>query len=190
VTRGGSSRFSTDAPPSDLSYCDQKIAEWPSDLQQFAPDLVIVATGPTNTIDRQLPGESEWRSPGDPALDSWLLGQMQQDVDVLHQTGVPVVWLDLPYEQRDHGELTGATLLDSSDPARIDHYNQLLDQLESSRPVSILRWSKYFDALSVDQAVALYVADGIHLKSESTQMVLDQWMWAELRNDYLAGRSS
>jgi hypothetical protein len=113
---------------------------------------------------------------------------MQQDVDELSQTGARVLWFDLPYEQRDPRTGNGAPVLPSSDPARIDRYNQLLGDLEATRPVSILRWSTYFDALSVEDDLALRESDGIHLKNESTQMVLDKWLWDEIRADYLKGR--
>jgi hypothetical protein len=190
VTRGGSIRFLSSDAPNDLSDCDAMIAQWPADLQSFQPDVVIVATGPTNTADRELPGDDAWSSLGDPAVDQYQLAQMQEDIDTLHQTGARVLWLDLPYEQRDKGEITGSPLLDSSDPVRIDRYNQLLDQLAKTRPVSILRWSKYFDALSVEDDLALRVSDGLHLKSESTQMVLDKFLWADIRDGYLAGKAS
>ncbi len=187
ITRGGSQRFREEDSPSDMSECDADIARWPDDLRAFAPDVVVVATGPTNTVDRQVPGDSEWRGPGDPVLDQFLLTQMQQDVDELHQTGAPVLWFDLPYEQRDQGA-NGAPLLTSSDPARIDRYNQLLGDLEATRPVSIIRWSTYFDKLSVEADLALRESDGIHLTSASTQMLLDQWLWAEIGDDYLAAK--
>jgi hypothetical protein len=189
VTRGGSTRFRAEDGPSDLTECDAAIAEWPADLQRFAPDVVIVATGPTNTVDRRMPGDDEWRGLGDPALDEFQLAQMQQDVDELSQTGARVLWFDLPYEQRDQGGGNGAPLLSSSDPARIDRYNQLLTDLEATRPVSILRWSTYFDTLSVEEDLALRESDGIHLTNENTQRLLDQWLWAEIRDDSVnAGR--
>jgi hypothetical protein len=183
MTRGGSLRFRDEDEPNDLTDCDTDRARVPDDLEQFQPDVVVVATGPTNTADRQMPGDSEWRSNGDPTLDAWQLSEMQQAVDDLGQTGARVLWFDLPYEQRDKGEITGAPLLDSSDPTRIDRYNALLGDLEATRPVSILRWAKYFDALSVEDDLALRVSDGFHLKSESTQQVLDEWLWAEIRDD-------
>ena len=49
--------------------------------------------------------------------------------------------------------------------------------------MSIIRWSKYFDAMSVEDDLALRVSDGLHLKSESTGMILDDWLWAEIRAD-------
>jgi hypothetical protein len=183
ITRGGTLRFRDEDEPNDLSDCATDRARWPDDLHQFAPDVVVVATGPTNTADRQMPGDAEWRSNGDPTLDAWQLSEMQQAADDLGQTGARVLWFDLPYEQRDQGEITGAPLLNSSDPARIDRYNQLLGDLEATRPVSILRWSKYFDALSVEDDLALRVSDGLHLKSESTGKILDDWLWAEIRED-------
>ena len=144
--RGGSLRFRPEDEPNDLTDCENLIAQWPKDLQDFAPDVVVVATGPTNTAWRQVPGDDEWRGMGDPVLDKYQLAQMQEDVDELSQTGARVVRFDMPYEQRDQGEGNGATVLSSSDPARIDRYNQLLSDLEATRPVSILRWSTYFDA--------------------------------------------
>ncbi len=188
ITRGGSQRFREQDTPSDMSECDADIARWSDDLRAFAPDVVVVATGPTNTVDRQVPGDAEWRGPGDPVLDQFLLSQMQQDVDELHQTGAPVLWFDLPYEQRDQGASNGAPLLSSSDPARIDRYNQLLGDLEATRPVSIIRWSTYFDKLSVEDDLALRESDGIHLTTTSTQKLLDQWLWAEIGDDYLAAK--
>jgi lysophospholipase L1-like esterase len=149
--------------------------------------VVIVATGPTNTVDRQIPGDSQWRAPGDPVLDRFQLSQMQLDVDVLRQTGAPVLWLDMPYEQRDGGSITGRTVLDSSDRGRIDRYNQLLDKLAASRPVSILHWASYFDALPIEQDLALR-GDGVHLGTDGTAKLLDGWLWQDIKDGYLAGK--
>ena len=183
VTRGGTLRFRAEDEANDLTDCDAVMDRWPADLEAFRPDVVLVATGPTNTADRQLPGDGEWRAVGDPAVDQYQLSAMQEDVDVLGQTGARVVWFDLPYSQRDGGEITGAPLLDSSDPTRTDRYNQLLDELAASRPVSILRWSTYFNALSVEDDLALRLSDGFHLKSEATQMLLDQFLWKDISGD-------
>jgi len=186
VTRGGSFRFTPEEDTSATS-CDEFLDRWPTDLEQFAPDVVIVATGPTNTVDRMVPGDTQWRAPGDPVLDKFQLAQMRHDVDVLHATGAPVLWLDMPYEQRDGGQITGREVLDSSDRGRIDRYNDLLDELAASRPVSILRWAKYFDSMSVEQDLALR-GDGVHLGDQGTAKVLDDWMWADIQKDYLARR--
>jgi peptidoglycan/LPS O-acetylase OafA/YrhL len=187
ITRGGLMSF--EGEETSTADCDKDLARWPSDLQNFAPDVVIVATGPTNTVDRKIAGDSKWRAPGDPVLDAFQLSEMKHDVDVLHATGAPVLWLDMPYEQRDGGEVTGRAVLASSDRARIDRYNQLLDELAASRPVSILRWGQYFNSLSIEDDLAIR-GDGVHLGTEGTEQVMDKFLWQDIQDGYLAGKAT
>jgi hypothetical protein len=192
ISRGGSLRFiPTEELPS--TACDATLDRWPADLRAFAPDVVIVGTATTNTVDRKMPGDSRWRVPGDPRLDAFQLAAMRDAADVLGATGVPVLWFDMPHEQRDGGTISRTPVLASSEAKRVDHYNKLLREFvasrPASRPVTILPWAHYFNTLPVEEDLAIR-ADGIHLLwGEQEAKLLDSWLWSEITDDYLAAKA-
>ncbi len=62
-------------------------------LDQGQPDLAVVQVGPWEVADRKLPGESIWRTPGDPVYDDYLRNEMLASTGLLSRDGATVVWL-------------------------------------------------------------------------------------------------
>jgi len=97
LSRGGVRRLTngTNYPIADAC------AWWGTDgarqqIAAFHPDVVLVVAGINDLFDRELPGWTNYRSPGDPVFDSWVLGEYLAAFDALHATGAPVVWLPPP----------------------------------------------------------------------------------------------
>jgi peptidoglycan/LPS O-acetylase OafA/YrhL len=79
----------------DLSVCDWT-NWWPGNVASFDPDVVIVLFTIWEEVPRRLDGK--WRTPGDPDLDRWQLGEYQAATDTLAARGAKLVWLEAPCE--------------------------------------------------------------------------------------------
>jgi peptidoglycan/LPS O-acetylase OafA/YrhL len=81
-----------------LSSCDWT-KTWENWIRWFNPDVTIVNFTIWEGASRKLPGTSDWKVPGDPALDAWQLSEYQAAVDKLSERGGHVVWLNVPCGQ-------------------------------------------------------------------------------------------
>ncbi len=105
-------------------------------------DAIVLIIGTMDVLDRQVDGWSDFRTPGDPVFDDWLVGVYQSALDLLVARNVQVVWLTYPCagsEQylRGHMSPFGLPLIAAAafDIERIRHLNeQLLPRLRDSRP--------------------------------------------------------
>jgi peptidoglycan/LPS O-acetylase OafA/YrhL len=79
----------------DISVCDWT-NWWPGNVASFDPDVVVVLFTIWEEVPRHLDGK--WRTPGDPELDAWQLGEYQAAADTLSARGAKLVWLDAPCE--------------------------------------------------------------------------------------------
>ncbi len=84
------------AATSSTQRCRDVLSAWPGQLEAFKPDMVVVFSSLVDIQDRKLPGESRYRSIGDPKFDRFLLDQYIHAVDVLSATGAKVVWMTPP----------------------------------------------------------------------------------------------
>jgi lysophospholipase L1-like esterase len=62
------------------------------EIDRFKPDVVFVMGGLGDLWDRKLPEWPDYRSPGDPLFDSFIVREYQALADVAGANGVPVVW--------------------------------------------------------------------------------------------------
>ena len=60
----------------DDPTCNNWANVWKGQIDTDQPDIVVVQTGSWDVADRKLPGEDEWRSPGDPKFDAFALSEM------------------------------------------------------------------------------------------------------------------
>jgi peptidoglycan/LPS O-acetylase OafA/YrhL len=94
--------------PADGVGCSEWAERWAGEVATFDPDLVVVLYTHWEAAPRLLPGGTEYRSPGDPALDAWQLGEYRAAADVLSARGARVLWSTVPCD--DEPILTGDPL--------------------------------------------------------------------------------
>jgi peptidoglycan/LPS O-acetylase OafA/YrhL len=190
LARGGSFRHGSAENAIPVSqYCDTISDDWPKTIAKWHPDVVLVMGGPSTLTDRRPPGASQWYTIGDPTWDSYLWSELNRDADLLTARGVPVLWFDQFYLQRDGGASTGR--LDAwSDPARANAYNKMVARLDASR-TNIVRfpWARFFNRMSVAKYTSL-VPDGVHVDAEVMPTLLDhEGLWTKLQSAYLTART-
>jgi peptidoglycan/LPS O-acetylase OafA/YrhL len=80
--------------------CSDWDTSWPGMLDDFDPDVVLVMFTAWEAVGRQLPGRSDFLSPGAPELDAWQLSEYEAATDLLSSRGAHVVWFTVPCD--DH----------------------------------------------------------------------------------------
>lgn len=84
ISRGGERRLSPGRPfPVDevCGWWDDPGHERRQALDSFAPDVVVLQDGINEVFDRRLPEWSQWRRPGEPQLDTWLIEEYRAAAD-------------------------------------------------------------------------------------------------------------
>ncbi|TAL16145.1 MAG: acyltransferase [Frankiales bacterium] len=80
ISRGGERRLGPDQPfPVDAAcgWWNEPGHERRQALEQFDPDVIVLQDGVNEVFDRRLPEWEQWRRPGDPQFDSWLIEEYQ-----------------------------------------------------------------------------------------------------------------
>ena len=84
ISRGGERRLSPGRPfPVDevCGWWDDPDSERRQALESFAPDVIVLQDGINEVFDRRLPEWDQWRRPGQPQLDSWLIDEYRAAAD-------------------------------------------------------------------------------------------------------------
>jgi peptidoglycan/LPS O-acetylase OafA/YrhL len=71
-------------------------AKWPSIVRDIEPDIVVVAPGGFDIVERRLPGADGFVAAGQPDHDDWLVGELVDVIDVFAARGASVVLLNSP----------------------------------------------------------------------------------------------
>ena len=154
---------------------------WKRQLAQFDPDVVVVLTSTWDLQDRRFPGWDDYRSPGDPTIDDYILREYEEAADVLGSTGATIVWLQAPCSRSMQidggaiGESAGAYSI-----SRTVHLNEdLLPRLVAARPA--IRLYDLFSIMCPDGTFHDEVAgitprpDGAHFSSEGAVWLADTY---------------
>jgi len=139
------------------------------------PEVVVLASGIWEVVDRRLPGDDRFRSVGQPEVDRYILRELLAAIDVLGSRGASVVLLTYP--QIEAGRDQGYVDLPESDPARIDRLNELVLEAASLRPgVSTVAdlggWLESLPGGSLDGEKR---DDGVHFRDTFTPVIGD-WL--------------
>jgi hypothetical protein len=174
VLRTAERRIADDVVATDPT-CNNWGEVWKGELQASQPDIAVVQTGSWDIADRKLPGEDQWRSPGDPVFDAFALTEMLAAVDLLASDGAAVVWLTSP--------LPGAAAYESArvqafDPApRHERFDQLVHQLPGLRPgkVHVVDLATWMAGQTPEEDARLR-PDGIHFTHDASVEVCQRYL--------------
>lgn len=115
--------------------CGAVPGQWALHVEEFAPDVVVVAAGGWDVTDRQFWSEDPVRRPGEQTFDDLLATEIASRVDELSAGGATVAWLTMPPQRRVLPGLDAAAeSLPENDPARIDHYNEIVRTVAADHP--------------------------------------------------------
>ena len=137
---------------------------WSDDVAQLHPQVIGLVTGFWEVVDRQYQGR--WQHLGDPAFDAYETAQLERAVAILSSVGAKVALFTSPYFRT--GEQPNGAPWPQDDPARVDRFNRLVDQVAAHHPgvVSVVPLNRFLDpsghfTWTLDGQVARQ-GDGVH----------------------------
>ena len=153
---------------------------WPTRFREIVdmwePHVVVLLIGAWDAYDVQMDGE--WVEFGTPRHDEFVLGELRHAIDVLRSRGAEVVLLTTPYfePRRDIVDRDRTAY----NPARVDHLNGLLRQIEG---VSLVDLNGFLDPDGRFTSDAMQVVDargdGVHFTHEGADLV-GSWLAPQL----------
>lgn len=176
IARGGDRRFMREIAA--FVDCDWS-EDAPSLLATYRPDVVVIATGVWDVVDRRFPGEDRWRHIGDPQVDRHLLVELVSAIDTWGSGGATVVLATMPHIES--GRDQGYSGLPESDPARMDRLNEVLREAAAQRPdvatvVDVAGWLAEQPGGDLDAAKRV---DGVHYDTRYAPVV-SGWLAEQL----------
>jgi peptidoglycan/LPS O-acetylase OafA/YrhL len=174
IVREGRARFN--GKEFDPGACGNLVEQWGRALDVVHPAIGVIQVGPIDVDDHLLPGDSQWRAPGDPVFDTILKERMLEAVDVFLARGVTPIWLTSPFIEPSRS--TQPPNEDpSGDPARMIRFNQLLRQVQQERPalrvIDLARWMKLRPGGEFDPGLR---PDGVHFDEQMSAEVVAPWL--------------
>jgi hypothetical protein len=174
IVREGRARFN--GKEFDPGACGNLVEQWGRALDVVHPAIGVIQVGPIDVDDHLLPGDSEWRAPGDPVFDAILKERMLEAVDVFLVRGVTPIWLTSPFIEPSKS--TQPPNEDpSGDPARMIRFNQLLRQVQQERPalrlIDLARWMQLRPGGEFDPGLR---PDGVHFDEQMSAEVVAPWL--------------
>ena len=107
------------APVEPHVMLDPEVVSWPTAVDVFEPDVVLVHVTPWDVTDRLVPSlGDEWVNVGMPVYDDYISSEYRLASEVLGATGARVVWLEGAHLKRE--------IRPQNHPDRIDRLNELV----------------------------------------------------------------
>ncbi len=156
---------------------------WPAEVKASHVQLIVVQFGPWDIEPQRIPGQTVWRTPGDPVYDAWLQQQMLAAVDALTSSGAKVVWLTAPVvgtQARASGE---SDLTDLVQPARTAAFNALVERLPALRPgkVGVVDLATWMADKTNDTQLR---PDGVHFTEGTARQVSSEYLAAAVMDAF------
>ncbi len=179
ILRGAQRRTFLGVGPNAAS-CDRWDAVWSAELAARPADLAVIQDGPWEVTEQLLPGDTVWRTLGDPVVDLALLVRMVEVTDLVAAAGARSVWLTLPPIGPDltdpaHPKTAEQAHGDTADPARRQRYNAILGKLTGLRPdtARVVDLGSWLEGTGEDLRLR---PDGIHFTVATAEEVSDRFL--------------
>jgi peptidoglycan/LPS O-acetylase OafA/YrhL/lysophospholipase L1-like esterase len=162
--------------------CTERDGALATAVSEFDPQLVVVAGSFFDVADRLPDGFDSWTHIGEPAYDEWLVGELRNLADTATSNGAQLVWLNSPHLDPVPGStmLMGDPPYPEADPARVDRFNELLNQALDGRPnttiLDLQGWLRQQPGGEFDPSVR---TDGVHFTYAGTA-IFAPWLGDQL----------
>ncbi|MCB1256213.1 MAG: acyltransferase [Microthrixaceae bacterium] len=177
IARGGRYRIQRDSQVFEPG-CDWG-PTFPELIQTHRPEVVMLSSSVWQVVDRQLPGDTQYRHLGDKLMDRYVLSEFLTAVDALASGGATVALFTSPYIES--GREKGYTGLPESDPKRMDQLNDIIREVAKLRPtvtriIDLAAWLGGQDGRDMDPTRR---PDGIHFTDAESRSIAD-WTGPQL----------
>lgn len=166
----------TKVSPNDLG--DPNQLAWPTAVEWFVPDVVLMYPSPWDATDRKIPEiGTDWTFPGEPPYDEYLSTQFKTGITDLTKGGAQLLWLTAP-------ELGGGRSDQvQSSPARIARINELYQQVVGEANVDNRKvdYAEWLGPVGSEHETAAR-EDGVHLSPDALAEFTDRLLKSYLLN--------
>jgi peptidoglycan/LPS O-acetylase OafA/YrhL len=184
IVRGGATRGAL-VNPEFGPECSVWPDEWSRMLTVVQPDLVVLAGGFWDAIDRRMAPRDPWRAPGDATQDRLIVDEYHLALEVLTATGVPVAWLDHPAVVPSPTGVNASNPADY-DPARMRRLDELQAEVVARHPgAQVVRTRAFLEAWPGGELDPELRPDGMHFSGAGAAPFI-AWLGPELVNTYWA----
>jgi peptidoglycan/LPS O-acetylase OafA/YrhL len=181
IARDGEVRRSGTVEQLPVEQCDWS-QTWPDEIarqHEADPRIAVVLTGTWDVLDHRLPGDDQWRGPGDPTFDRYLRDEVTGATELLRSQGLTVVWLTTPPLDFDRNTDPRPPPDPPDALARVTRLNELVREVAAGRDgVAVVDLHAYFAGLSADEDVRLR-PDGVHVEMTTARDVAE-WLGPEI----------
>jgi hypothetical protein len=169
------SNWDVPVPVEELGVTD--VVSWPTAVEAFRPDVVLINITPWDITDRQVPQlGDQWTHIGEPDFDAYAASEYRLASQVLTSTGAELIWLE--------GAHLNRPLQPQNDPARIDRLNDIVMKATADLPnVRFADFPSFVGEVGSDREVSLR-RDGVHLSSAG-QSAVAVWLTGDVLADRL-----
>jgi hypothetical protein len=156
---------------------------WPSQLEEFKPQVVVMLVGAWDILDRQVDGQLV--KFGSVEYDTSFLHQLDDATALLTSTGARLVLLTTPFFSRPELPVETGREWPEYDPWRVDRINALYREFLANHPgrydlIDLNRFvspgGRYTDTLN-GQVIR---GDGVHFNKEG-QLLVANWLTPQLK---------
>ncbi len=180
IVRGGKYRVPGFGEGPQREECNNWAQRWTKVLDGQPADVSVVLVGTWDVTDHQLPGDTQWRAPGDPIYDAYLKRDMLAAVDELSTKSPVVVWLTCPLIDFGLKENGISPRHPMSDPARMVRFNQLLGEVANERAnLRIVDLAGFLAQSPGGELDRIMRPDGVHFTDQAALQVAN-WLGPEL----------
>jgi peptidoglycan/LPS O-acetylase OafA/YrhL len=162
--------------------CTRRPDDFAKMLDQYHPELAVVISCLADVSDRQLPGETIWRAPGDPVYDSHQAAAIAETVDQLSAQGAKVAWITCPAiaPQYHAGLNMRPGPYSEAEPERIVALNATLRKVAETRPqMAIVDLNSWLEQQPKGPLDPDWRPDGVHFTSAAS-IATAEWLVPEL----------
>ena len=163
--------------------CDAWVDTIPSEARRIREayghlDFAVIQTGPWEVTDRRLPGDDEWRAPGDPVYDDFLAREFAAVTDAFMDQGLVVVWVLAPHiDIGANEEPPPEDPYPESDPARMDRLNEIVQRVAAERQGAVtVDLPGYLAGQPGGEMDDDLRADGVHFTLQTAYEVAHAWL--------------
>ncbi len=156
---------------------------WPSDLQQFKPDVVVLLVGAWDILDRKV-GDT-WYKFGTVGFDQSFVSELDAATTLLGSTGAKVIVLTTPFFSRPDLAIQTGRQWPEYDPVRVDRLNALYRDFAVQHPgrYTILDLNKFVspDGKFTSELNGVQIRDdGVHF-TEAGAEIVDRWLAPQIK---------
>jgi peptidoglycan/LPS O-acetylase OafA/YrhL len=141
-------------------------------------DFAVIQTGPWEVTDRRIPGDDQWRAPGDPVYDEFLYREFSTATDEFIEQGLVVVWVLSPHiDVGRNEEPPPENPYPESDPERMDRLNEIIRRVAAERESAVtVDLPGYLSDQPGGEMGERLRPDGVHFDLETSYEVATDWL--------------